>query len=238
MATSSLSATHVLSSRTRVASPLSGRASCKRTVVVRGCKLAVWNKIDYVPAAKVAKLVEEGYALVDVRSNMQFERAHLKNCTHIPLFKEDDAKDPQSLLNQQLHRGAIGSQFGTAHTVRNDMFEDQVSSKFAKDDKLLLCCQQGLRSNTAAQDLSKAGFSDLVCIEGGLNTMKDDLLGSLETVGSVPISKAGLGGLIKYQKQISFTIGGIMLTAYLLVTLFPDQTAPLLAEWFGENVVP
>lgn len=238
MATSSTCNTRSLCARSRIASTLSTRAPTRRNIVARGSKLAVWNKIDYVPASKVAKLVEDGYTLLDVRTNLQFERAHLKDSTHIPLFKEDDATDPQSLLNQQLHRGSVGSQFGTAHTVRNDRFEELVSAKFGKDDKLLVCCQQGLRSNTAAQDLSKVGFSELACIEGGFNTMKEEYLGSLETVGKDPINKAGLGGIVKYQKQISFTIGGIMLTAYALILLFPDQATPLLAEWFGPSVVP
>eukprot|EP00240_Pyramimonas_obovata_P012511 CAMPEP_0118929760 /NCGR_PEP_ID=MMETSP1169-20130426/6665_1 /TAXON_ID=36882 /ORGANISM="Pyramimonas obovata, Strain CCMP722" /LENGTH=238 /DNA_ID=CAMNT_0006872009 /DNA_START=72 /DNA_END=788 /DNA_ORIENTATION=- len=238
MATSSVSNVRSLGARSRVASSVSVRAPARRSVVARGSKLAVWNKIDYVAPSKVAKLVEEGYAVLDVRTNIQFDRSHLKNTTHIPLFKEDDATDPQSLLNQQLHRGAVGSQFGTAHTVRNDRFEELVSAKFAKDDKVLVCCQQGLRSNTAAQDLAKAGFTDLACIEGGFNTLKDDLLGSLETEGPEPISKAGLGGLVKYQKTISFTIGGILFAAYAFIQLFPEQGTTLLAATFGPNVVP
>lgn len=45
---------------------------------------------------------------------------------HIPLFVEDTATDPQSMLNRQLHSGSVGNQFGTKHTVRNDKFEELV----------------------------------------------------------------------------------------------------------------
>ena len=66
---------------------------------------------------------------------------------HIPLFKEDDAKDPQSLLNQQLHAGSVGNQFGSKHTVRNERFEELVSccsptSAWPIEDSLcMLTCQ-------------------------------------------------------------------------------------------------
>ena len=45
---------------------------------------------------------------------------------HIPLFVEDEGKDPASLLNQQLHSSSVGNQFGTKHTVRNVKFEEEV----------------------------------------------------------------------------------------------------------------
>jgi len=224
-----------LAGRSRSASSLSARAPTRRSVVSR----TVWSKIDYVPASKVANLVtQEGYALLDVRDNNQFQKAHVKGSVHIPLFKEDEAKDPQSLINQQLHRGSVGANFGSSHTIRNDRFEELVEAQFGKDAKVILCCQQGLRSNTAAQDLAASGFSDLACVDGGFNSLTDELLGSLEVVGKEKISKAGFGGLMKSQQKISIVVGSVMFAAWAFLEFLPEQAAPLLAGLYGPNVVP
>eukprot|EP00959_Pyramimonas_sp_CCMP1952_P154209 3226132-Pyramimonas_sp.AAC.2 len=45
--------TPALCSRSQIASSLRARAPARRNVIARGSKLAVWNKIDYVPASKV-----------------------------------------------------------------------------------------------------------------------------------------------------------------------------------------
>jgi len=43
-------------------------------------------------------VVEEGYAIVDVRDKTQFERAHIKSCYHVPLFIENQDNDPGNTL--------------------------------------------------------------------------------------------------------------------------------------------
>jgi len=200
----------------------------------RASRLGVRAKIDYVPAAKVEKLVlEDGYTLVDIRDSIQYDRSHFKNSEYIPLYVPDNGTDFQSRLNQQLHAGSVGNQFGTKHTVRNTEFESMVAAKFNKDAKLLLCCQQGLRSNGAAQELAASGFSDLAVIEGGLNQLKENVIGSLETEGKEKIWEAGKGGTNKYIREISFTVGGVMGAMYIALEFFPDASKDVLAKLYG-----
>ena len=35
----------------------------------------------------------EGYKVVDVRDNVQFERSHIANAVHVPLFVVDEGND-------------------------------------------------------------------------------------------------------------------------------------------------
>jgi len=53
-----------------------------------------------------------------------------------------------------------------------------------------------------------------------------DVLGGLKVEGKEEISKAGRGGLQKYQTTISFTVGGIAMALYV----FLEVLAPPLAS--------
>lgn len=51
-------------------------------------------EINYVNAEEAKKLIAvEGYAVLDVRDNTQFKRAHIKDCFHVPLFIENNDND-------------------------------------------------------------------------------------------------------------------------------------------------
>lgn len=51
-------------------------------------------EVEFVNADEAKKLVAvEGYAVLDVRDKTQFERAHIKNCYHVPLFVENTDND-------------------------------------------------------------------------------------------------------------------------------------------------
>ena len=51
-------------------------------------------EVNFVNADEAKRLVtEEGYAILDVRDRTQFERAHIKSCTHVPLFVENNDND-------------------------------------------------------------------------------------------------------------------------------------------------
>lgn len=51
-------------------------------------------EVEFVNADEAKKLVAvEGYAVLDVRDKTQFERAHIKNCYHVPLFIENTDND-------------------------------------------------------------------------------------------------------------------------------------------------
>lgn len=50
-------------------------------------------EVDFVDAEKATELIAQGYAVLDVRDRIQFERAHIKNCYHVPLFIENKDND-------------------------------------------------------------------------------------------------------------------------------------------------
>lgn len=52
-------------------------------------------EVKYVNAEKAKELVEaDGYTVLDVRDKTQFVRAHIKSCSHVPLFVENKDNDP------------------------------------------------------------------------------------------------------------------------------------------------
>lgn len=61
---------------------------------LRRSSLTVRAEVDYVNAEEAKKLIAaEGYAVLDVRDRTQFERAHIKDCYHVPLFIENNDND-------------------------------------------------------------------------------------------------------------------------------------------------
>lgn len=63
--------------------------------------LRINAEIDYINAEEAKRLVaEEGYSIVDVRDRIQFERAHIKSCNHVPLFIENKDNDPGNIMLQ------------------------------------------------------------------------------------------------------------------------------------------
>lgn len=56
--------------------------------------LSIKAEVNYVNAEEAKKLITvEGFAVLDVRDNTQFKRAHIKDCFHVPLFIENNDKD-------------------------------------------------------------------------------------------------------------------------------------------------
>jgi hypothetical protein len=46
--------------------------------------------------------VAEGYKVVDVRDERQYEKAHIKDSEHIPLFVENKDMDPGTFLTTRV----------------------------------------------------------------------------------------------------------------------------------------
>lgn len=70
--------------------------------VIRRRSLRIAAELKFVNAEEAKQLIaEEGYSVVDVRDKTQFERAHIKSCSHIPLFiyNEDNDIGKHSSLN-------------------------------------------------------------------------------------------------------------------------------------------
>ncbi|CAN1278214.1 Rhodanese-like domain-containing protein 9, chloroplastic [Linum perenne] len=184
-------------------------------------------EVNYVKADDAKKLIaEEGYAVVDVRDVRQFERAHIKSCYHVPLFIENKDNDIGTIINRQLHNNFSGLFYGLPFTKPNPEFVESVKGKFSPESKLLVVCQEGLRSAAAADKLEKAGFQNIACITSGLQSVKP---GTFDSEGKTELQNAGKAGLVTVQGKISAIVGTVLVCALLFITVFPDQAEQILA---------
>jgi rhodanese-related sulfurtransferase len=85
------------------------------------------------------KKVEEGYAYVDVRSAPEFAEGHPAGAYNVPL----------------MHLGEGGM-------MPNTDFLRVMQASFPRDTKLVIGCKTGGRSLRAAEELVKAGYTNIV----------------------------------------------------------------------------
>ncbi|KAL8261689.1 hypothetical protein R6Q59_025738 [Mikania micrantha] len=198
-----------------------------RTSTIFRKSLRINAEISYVNAEEAKKLVsEEGYSIVDVRDRIQYERAHIKPCSHVPLFVENKDNDIGTIIKRQLHNNFSGLFYGLPFTKPNPEFVQSVKSQFSPDSKILVVCQEGLRSSGAANKLEAAGFQNIACITSGLQSVKP---GWFDVEGTTELQDAGKGGLVQVQGKISAVLGTVLICAYLFITFFPDQAEKILA---------
>ncbi|CAN0924870.1 Thiosulfate sulfurtransferase 16, chloroplastic [Linum grandiflorum] len=93
------------------------------------------------------QLLEKGHVYLDIRTFEEFNAGHPAGAVNIPYL---------------LNKGAGMS--------KNPKFLDQVSSKFDKQEKILVGCQSGMRSLMAVADMQTAGFTSVVAVAGGYNS--------------------------------------------------------------------
>ncbi|KAH6767832.1 Rhodanese/Cell cycle control phosphatase superfamily protein [Perilla frutescens var. hirtella] len=187
--------------------------------------LVIKAEVSFVDSDEAKKLIAvDGYAVVDVRDKTQFERAHIKNCYHVPLFIENNDNDIGTIIKRTVHNNFSGLFFGLPFTKPNPEFVQSVKSQFSPESKVLLVCQEGLRSAAAANKLEGAGFQNIACITSGLQSVKP---GTFDSVGSTELQNAGKAGLITIQGKISAVLGTVLICAYLFITFFPDQAEKL-----------
>ncbi|GAV63932.1 Rhodanese domain-containing protein [Cephalotus follicularis] len=188
--------------------------------------LKVRADVNFVNAEEAKQLIAiEGYAILDVRDNSQYNRAHIKSCLHVPLFIENQDNDFGTIIKRTLHNNFSGLFFGLPFTKPNPEFVQSVKSQFSPESKVLLVCQEGLRSAAAAKKLEQAGFRNVACMTSGLQSVKP---GTFDSVGSTELQNAGKAGLVTVQGKISAVVGTILVCAFLFVTFFPDQAEKLL----------
>ncbi|KAI8562122.1 hypothetical protein RHMOL_Rhmol03G0010100 [Rhododendron molle] len=194
---------------------------------LRRRNLEIKAVVNYVSAEEAKELIAvDGFTVLDVRDAKQFDRAHIKSCHHVPLFIENKDNDLGTIIKRQAHNNVAGLFYGLAFTKLNPDFVESVKSKFSPESKLLLVCQEGLRSTSAAQKLEEAGFKNVACVTSGLQSVKS---GMFDTVGSTELKDAGKAGLVTIQGKISVVLGTVLICAFLFITFFPDQAEKLLA---------
>ena len=93
-------------------------------------------------------------AYVDVRTPQEFQMGHVPGAINIPVMIPDPS-------------------YG--RMTPNPNFLKAMETAYAKDKKLILGCQAGGRSQYAADQLDKAGFSDVSNMKGGFGGAKDPM---------------------------------------------------------------
>lgn len=105
--------------------------------------------VEQVMPDEAARLVEsEGYVYIDVRSVPEFDQGHPAPAVNIPLLHAD----------QQ-----------TGQMTPNPDFVRVVKANFSTDDRLVLGCRTGQRSDHAARLLQSMGYETVVNMRCGFS---------------------------------------------------------------------
>ncbi|MCO5552948.1 hypothetical protein L7F22_006468 [Adiantum nelumboides] len=137
-----------------------------------------------------------------------------------------------TIINRTLHNNFSGLFYGLAFTKPNPDFLSTVDNKFSKDCKLLLVCQEGLRSGAAADQLERAGFQNLAYISLGLQKVTP---GIFDKEGPQELQDAGKGGLVTIQGKISMVLGTVLVGKFLSILKSPTFNV-FCCIWLCANV--
>ncbi|XXG52837.1 hypothetical protein AAC387_Pa03g1044 [Persea americana] len=171
-------------------------------------------EVNFINGKEAKELVEEeGYVVLDVRDKTQYDRAHIKSCYHVPLFIENKDNDLGTIIKRTVHNNFSGLFFGLSFTKLNPDFVKLVKGQFSTDSKLLLVCQEGMRSTAAANKLEEEGFQNLSCITSGLQSVKP---GAFNSEGSSELQNVGKAGLVTVQGKVSAVLGTILISMWWL----------------------
>ena len=106
---------------------------------------------------EAAQLLRDGYAYLDVRSPDEFALGHPEHAYNIPWL------DPEA-----------------ATPTPNPRFVELVKRTFAPEQRLIIGCQTGRRSVSAAELLLKEGYANIVEQRAGFAGSKDAFGGVVE----------------------------------------------------------
>lgn len=91
------------------------------------------------PAEAHAKMKDEGFTYVDVRTEEEFAAGHPEGAFNVPFLVQ-----------------------GAGGLVHNEAFGRVMQARFAKDANLIIGCKAGGRSARAVKELEAAGFTSLL----------------------------------------------------------------------------
>lgn len=97
-------------------------------------------------------LIDKGWRYIDVRTEEEFAAGHPVPAVNIPVAMPDPA---------------------TGQMALNPDFLAVTEAHFPKDTGLVLGCQSGMRSQHAAEMLSRAGYLQVVNLQGGFGGGRD-----------------------------------------------------------------
>jgi rhodanese-related sulfurtransferase len=102
--------------------------------------------IKHVTVQQARKEQASGATYIDVRSIPEFQQGHPEGAFNVPLLHADPA---------------------TRQMRPNPQFLDAIRANFPVDARLVIGCQMGGRSQTAAEILANAGYHDVANVLGG-----------------------------------------------------------------------
>jgi rhodanese-related sulfurtransferase len=111
--------------------------------------------VKRVPPQEAAELLAQGWKYVDVRSVPEFEAGHPEGAYNVPI------------IHFVPGRGRMP----------NPDFQAVLEQKFGKDEKLVLGCASGPRSNRAAELMTAWGWQEVVDMAGGFEGERDMMTG-------------------------------------------------------------
>jgi rhodanese-related sulfurtransferase len=124
---------------------------------------------------EAAKLIEQGYTYVDVRSIPEYEQGHPQGAKNVPFMHHEGGR-----------------------MVLNAEFMQVMEKLFPKDSKLVLGCKSGGRSLQAATLLERIGYKNLVDMRGGFDGEMDPHTGQMGVPGwsrvGLPVETTTAGG--------------------------------------------
>ena len=123
--------------------PLTAQAPC-----YEGLAMSEITRIS--PQEAFNKVKIDGYTYVDVRTEPEFAEGHPEGAINVPL-----------------------SRIGAGGMMPNGDFLPVVEALFAKDAKIIVGCKSGGRSMRAAQELSAAGFTNVLDQRAGYDGSRD-----------------------------------------------------------------
>jgi rhodanese-related sulfurtransferase len=108
--------------------------------------------IQQTTPAEAHRLMDSGYRYIDVRTEGEFAAGHPSGAVNIPVVLPDAASGQMRI---------------------NPDFVRVVEAHFAKDDRIIVGCQVGGRSQRAAEILADASFSNVINMQGGFGGLRD-----------------------------------------------------------------
>jgi rhodanese-related sulfurtransferase len=129
---------------------------------------------EEVQPEDVRKMLKEGWIILDVREELQVERAKMQGAVEVPLYVLKNEMSPMGIYQEMISFGLGGWWMGGRPMKENHDFVSQVERRLNKNSKILAVCQGGLRAKQALKELHLAGFKNLAMVKGGLKMVRND----------------------------------------------------------------
>jgi tRNA 2-selenouridine synthase len=137
----------------------------------------------------IEEALSEAVPIIDVRSPGEFEKGHIPEANHIPLFSNDERAHIGTVYKQRSKEEAIviGYEYVKPKLKK---FINNALQLAPKRQVIIHCWRGGMRSRSFAKHLSDNGFTDVKVIVGGYKSYRNYVLNSL----ALPIQLNVLGG--------------------------------------------